>query len=130
MCFGFHFNVKKYSTFIGSLICLVGCAYQIYDITNDYLSNETITKRLLSPATDIPGITICASKVFTISNHSRILDEKGNVNLDSINDLNINEQFNHSRRYQDIISECKIPTANNSFADCSEVSGRVNRLFF
>lgn len=122
MCFGFHFNVKKYSTFIGSLICLIGCAYQILDITNDYLSNETITKRLLNPNIELPGMTICANKVYTTFNQTRILDEKGNINLDLINDLIIEDQFNNSHRYQDIISDCKIPTENNSFADCSEVS--------
>ena len=122
MCFGFHFNVKKYSKLIGSLFCLIGCAWQIFDITNDYLSNETITKRLLNPTTELPGMTICASKIYTTFNQARILDEKGKVNLDQINDLNIDEQFNNSHRYQDIILECKIPIENNSFADCSEVS--------
>lgn len=121
MCFGFHFNIKKSASFIGILICLAGCVWQCVDITVDYLSNETITKRLLNPTVELPGMSICASKIYTI-NHPRIFDEKGKVNLDVINDLKISEQFNASHRYQSIIADCKIPTENNSFVDCSEVS--------
>ena len=121
MCLGFHFNIKKSASFIGILICLAGCAWQIMDLTIEYLSNETITKRLLNPTIVLPGMTICASKVYTV-NHPRILDDKGKVNLDLINDLKISAQFNASQTYQAIIADCKIPTENNSFIDCSEVS--------
>lgn len=122
MCFGFHFNIKKSASFIGILICLAGCAWQIWDISIDYLSNETITKRLLNPTVELPGMSVCVGKVYTID-HPKITDNKGKVNLDLINNLKITEQFNHSHNYQSIIADCKIPTENNSFVDCSEVSG-------
>lgn len=117
----FDLSVKQYSTFIGVLVCLGGCAYQIYDITIDYLSNETITKRLLSPTPSVPGLTICASKIYTTIPQKRILQDN-KPNLDLINDLDIDDQFNNSFRYQDIVSECQIPAENNSFVDCLEVS--------
>lgn len=148
MCGGKRFDVKRYSSLIACIICLLGCAAQIYEVASDFFTNETITKRLLNPEVGVPGISICISKLCTVGssctkqrNASAVVIQAGSNDtiadpgsarngsfrlkaydqLDALNVLTIDDQRKRSMRFDELVSRCTVPTINDSWVPCQQV---------
>jgi hypothetical protein len=138
MCVGKRFDVKRYSSVIACTVCLLGCAAQIYEVATDFFTNETITKRLLSPQVGVPGISICISKLCTVGSSCAVRSNMtvvhgdsptGNASmrleaydqLDALNALTIDEQRERSLSFDQLIQRCSVPAANDSLLPCEQV---------
>src|ERR1700753_965590 len=85
--------------FLSKVLCLMGCVYQSLRISELYFSYETITnvKYETQNTINLPGITICYSKLIQLKHGPKIeLDQLSNETekqLAHFNNLTIGQQI-------------------------------------
>ena len=110
---------------LSKVLCLMGCVYQSLKISELYFSYETITnvKYETHNTIDLPGITICVSKLSQITDEYReeLFQQSNdtNIHLDIIGNLTIIKQMSKLNNISSRIQLCTVINyLSNQYVDC------------
>ena len=122
-------KVIKYKIFV-RLFCLLGCVYQIYDMSKIYFSYRTSTnvKYKTNSRIELPGITICYNKLDQLINGqlksklNRKSHDFGQSALDDMNKLSIKQQLSEFELYPVKLNKCEVLKNYQDYMPCSEIT--------
>src|ERR1700712_4841696 len=98
----------SFYSIISKIVCLFGCVYQSYKISELYFRYETTTNVRYEKENqiDLPAITMCYGKLAEVKDEYINKNDNNSIHLAKINSLTLREQMYRFERHPKSFKNC------------------------